>query len=57
MAITWQGPYPTTPALPVDRNLSDRVVPANGFGLVDMIGNVWEDDNHPSARCSDVAVL
>lgn len=44
MANTWQGSFPT-----VNRNLDGysrtspvRAFPPNGYGLYDMIGNVWE---------------
>jgi sulfatase modifying factor 1 len=44
MANTWQGPFPYGNDL-LDGYLRTSPVgtfPANGYGLVDMIGNVWE---------------
>ena len=44
MANTWQGrfPYRNDGALGLDGHIAGGTFPPNGFGLVDMIGNVWE---------------
>ena len=44
MANTWQGEFPIQNLLAdgFEAHLAGRDVPPNGYGLYDMIGNVWE---------------
>jgi formylglycine-generating enzyme required for sulfatase activity len=44
MANTWQGTFPNHSTKPpgADRTSPVRSFPPNGYGLYDMIGNVWE---------------
>ncbi|TCR79641.1 formylglycine-generating enzyme family protein [Rhizobium sp. BK376] len=44
MANTWQGIFPTqsTKSAGADRTSPVGAFPANGYGILDMIGNVWE---------------
>jgi sulfatase modifying factor 1 len=44
MANTWQGTFPTRSTKPKggDRTSAVASFPSNGYGIYDMIGNVWE---------------
>ena len=44
MANTWQGPFPTQNLREdgYERTSPVRAFPPNGYGVHDMIGNVWE---------------
>ncbi|MBA1349238.1 MULTISPECIES: formylglycine-generating enzyme family protein [Rhizobium] len=44
MANTWQGTFPTLSTKPAgaDRTSPVGSFPSNGYGIYDMIGNVWE---------------
>lgn len=54
MANVWEGDFPWRNAAPPERQRTSAVGshPANGYGLFDMIGNVWEwtADWHRSER-------
>ena len=44
MANTWQGEFPWQNSLldGLRGNVTGEALPANGFGLYDVVGNVWE---------------
>jgi sulfatase modifying factor 1 len=64
MANTWHGVFPTssTKVAGADRTSPIGIYPANGYGVYDMIGNVWEwtsdfwSTHHPQPAASSCCI-